>query len=81
MTPLDLLWRFRGYVALAAFLLTAWAWHHVALREAYRAGAAAARAEIDAANRAAAEKANEAARTLAECPLGMWDRETGTCAR
>lgn len=47
----------------------------------YRNGRNAVLVEIEAANREAARKADEAARKLNDCPLDQWNRETGRCER
>lgn len=72
-------WKNRVILAVGALMLSALAYHKAEVSSAYRAGGAAARAEIEAANRAALEKADKAARDLDACPPGRWNRRTGTC--
>jgi hypothetical protein len=81
MTVIALLWRYRVSLAVGAIIAAALVWHRAEVSSASRQGWSAARAELEAANRAAAEKADEAARTLAECPLDRWSRETGQCVK
>lgn len=53
-------------------------WHSVT--NAYRDGAANARAAITEANRKAGEKADAASRDVMNCPPDLWNRARGKCA-
>lgn len=79
MTVLALMLRNGRAIAVGALVIAALVYHRIEVSSAYRAGGAAARAEIEAANRAALEKADKAARDLDACPPGGWDRTVGKC--
>jgi hypothetical protein len=64
-----------GAAVVIGFLL--WTWHIE--RTAYERGRAEETTRIERANRESERRADEAARALANCPPGKWNREAGKC--
>jgi hypothetical protein len=68
-------WLVAGVLAAAAL------YHWRATNAAYEAGKATATETIRAANEASEKRADKAERNpdFSNCPLGKWNRRTGTC--
>ena len=66
---------------VAGVLVAAGLYHWRATNAAYEAGKQAATETIRAANEASEKRADKAERNpdFSNCPLGKWNRRTGTC--
>ncbi len=79
--PRILLIQWHRQLAIVGILVLIYAYHWNAVRSAKNEGFAMCQAVVEQANKASERKANEALRNpaFADCPLGKWNRSTGTC--
>ena len=80
--PWILAFQYWRQLAIVGVLVLVYAYHWSAVRAAKNEGFAMCQAVVEQANKMAEKRANDAIRDPAflNCPLGKWNRSTGTCA-